>query len=130
MAVRVPTAWLKKKFTIFSKKGETSGVELGTTERLLQRSQLMKTKIKICGMSIVASLAGFNLTAQPKYSNWSEPVNLGPVINTGFNDQHAALSKNGLSLYFTSNRPGGYGADDLWVSRRASVEDPWGAPQN
>jgi hypothetical protein len=90
----------------------------------------MKTKIKIFAMSMLAALASFNLAAQPRYSNWSEPVNLGPVINTAFNDQHPALSKDGLSLYFTSNRPGGYGADDIWVSQRASVDDPWGAPQN
>jgi len=90
----------------------------------------MKTKIKIFEISMVASLASFNLVAQPEYSDWSTPVNLGPVINTGYNDQHPALSKDGLSLYFTSSRPGGFGADDLWVSQRASTDDPWGPPQN
>jgi len=29
------------------------------------------------------------------------------VVNTPFNDNHPAISKNGLSLYITSNRPGG-----------------------
>ena len=90
----------------------------------------MKTKITIAGISALAALASFNLIAQPRYSDWSEPLNLGPVINTGFNDQHPALSKDGLSLYLTSNRPGGYGADDIWVSHRASLDDPWGPPQN
>jgi Tol biopolymer transport system component len=90
----------------------------------------MKTKIKISAISALAALAGFSLIAQPKYSNWSEPVNLGPVINSPYNDQHPALSKDGLSLYITSNRPGGQGADDIWVSQRASVDDAWGPPQN
>jgi WD40-like Beta Propeller Repeat len=90
----------------------------------------MKTKIKIFTMSMLAAQVSFHLFAQPRYSNWSEPVNLGPLINTASNDQHPALSKDGLSLYFTSNRPGGYGADDIWVSQRASVDDPWGPPQN
>ncbi|HEV8398319.1 MAG TPA: hypothetical protein VGQ18_00625 [Gemmatimonadales bacterium] len=65
-------------------------------------------------------------------SEWSEPVNLGPTINTSFNDQQAALSKDGLSLYFASNRPGtpGPGPNDIWVSRRDCRQCPWGAPSN
>jgi hypothetical protein len=64
------------------------------------------------------------------YSNWSAPTNLGPVINSGFNDSGPAISKNSLSLYFTSNRPGGVGGIDMYVSQRASVDDPWGSPVN
>jgi WD40 repeat protein len=90
----------------------------------------MKTKFTMFGLSALAVLASFNVRSQPRYSGWSEPVNLGPVINTAYNDQHPAISKDGLSLYFTSNRPGGFGADDLWVSQRASADDPWGPPQN
>src|SRR5262249_32587495 len=90
----------------------------------------MKTKIAILGISSLALLPEFHLAAQPRYSDWSQPVNLGPVINSAFNDQHPALSKDGLSLYISSNRPGGYGADDLWVSHRASVDDAWEPPQN
>jgi Tol biopolymer transport system component len=33
-----------------------------------------------------------------------------------------------LELYFDSNRPGGLGGSDIWVSTRASTSDPWGAP--
>ena len=86
----------------------------------------MKTRITIGAMTILASLS---FAAGPRYSDWSEPVNLGPVINTGYNDQHPALSKDGLSLYISSDRPGGFGATDLWVSQRARVDDPWGEPQ-
>lgn len=78
-------------------------------------------------MNIVAS---FSFAAGPHYSDWSEPINLGPVFNTAYNDQHPAMSKDGLSLYFTSSRPGGFGADDLWVSKRTGMEDPWGVPES
>src|SRR5262249_22528095 len=66
-------------------------------------------------------------------SEWSEPVNLGPVVNSQgkeFRNQHPAISKNGLSLYFVSNRPGGFGMNDIWVSQRTSIDAPWGSPQN
>jgi Tol biopolymer transport system component len=68
--------------------------------------------------------------AAPNYSDWSAPVNLGPTINTSFNENGPALSKDGLSLYFNSNRPGGFGGNDIWVSQRDSVDDEWGEPVN
>src|SRR6267378_2342734 len=63
-------------------------------------------------------------------SEWSEPANLGPPINTSSLEASPTLSKDGLVLYFTSNRPGGLGLQDLWVSRRACVECPWEEPVN
>jgi hypothetical protein len=63
-------------------------------------------------------------------SEWSAPVNLGSTINTSFNEQGPNLSKDGLSLYFGSDRPGGLGSFDLWVARRACSDCPWEAPEN
>jgi hypothetical protein len=65
-----------------------------------------------------------------KFSDWSAPVNLGPVINSGLNNQHPAISKDGLSLYYSSDRIGTLGGLDIWVSQRASTDEPWGGPQN
>src|SRR2546426_36535 len=69
---------------------------------------------------------------QPLYSDWSAPVNLGPVVNSGSNEQHPAISKDGLSLYFASDRAGagGMGGLDIYVSHRESLDAPWGAPVN
>jgi hypothetical protein len=73
---------------------------------------------------------------QQHSSGWTEPVNLGSVFNSSVHDQAPAISKNGLSLYFHSNRPGGLGLpgtlgeNDIWVSQRTSTDDPWGAPVN
>ncbi len=68
--------------------------------------------------------------ATPIYTAWSAPVNLGPAVNTTANEQGPALSGDGLSLYFYSNRvaAGSLGSDDIWVSQRASLSAPWGAP--
>ena len=65
-----------------------------------------------------------------KYSDWSTPVSLGQVINSAQSDQQPAISKDGLSLYFTSTRPGGFGTFDLYVSQRPNVDEPWGSPVN
>jgi hypothetical protein len=64
------------------------------------------------------------------FSDWSAPVNLGPVINSPDNEAAATLSWDRRTLYFASNRPGGWGLTDLYVSRRASVKGPWGPPEN
>ena len=52
-------------------------------------------------------------------------TNLGPPVNTSFNEGLQMISSNGLSLYFTSNRSGGFGERDLWVAKRISIEDEW-----
>jgi hypothetical protein len=62
--------------------------------------------------------------------DWGEPVNAGPAINTSGKDYGPCISPDGLALYFTANRVGGYGTWDLWVTTRATTEDLWGEPNN
>jgi Tol biopolymer transport system component len=66
----------------------------------------------------------------PRYSDWSAPTNLGPVVNSPFTEGASAVSKNGLSLFFASGRAGGFGAQDLWVSHRGSQDAAWEPPTN
>jgi len=63
-------------------------------------------------------------------SNWNEPENLGPVVNSVFNDGVPKLSRDGLTLFFSSDRPGGFGQRDIWVTSRPSRTEPWTAPVN
>jgi hypothetical protein len=69
-------------------------------------------------------------TPDGSFGPWDKPVNLGPVVNSAYNDNRPTISKDDLSLYFSSDRPGGSGGLDLWVSQRASRDDPWGVPKN
>jgi Tol biopolymer transport system component len=83
----------------------------------------------------IALLAGFTLwsvylAAAPKYSDWSPAINLGAAVNSAAEDFAPYVSKNALSLYFASTRPGGLGGEDLWVSKRAGSDAPWGEPVN
>ena len=87
-------------------------------------------KKQIVALILGCLAAPISTVAAPRYSDWSVPVNLGPAINTAFGDRHPAIGKKGLSLFFSSDRPGGQGGDDLWLSRRPSVNHPWGTPQN
>jgi Tol biopolymer transport system component len=61
---------------------------------------------------------------------WATPVNLGPIVNSSARDTSPSISADGLSLFFHSNRLGGYGDGDLWITTRATKDDDWGAPVN
>ena len=61
---------------------------------------------------------------------FGEPIHLGSTINSSSDDAQPCISANGLELYFNSNRAGGYGLSDLWVSTRATIHDEWGTPAN
>ena len=61
---------------------------------------------------------------------WDSPKNLGPTINTSNYEDAPWITPDGLELYFSSTRPGGYGEDDIWISQRASRNDPWQTPVN
>jgi hypothetical protein len=61
---------------------------------------------------------------------WGEPVNLGPTVNSSSGEVCPRISVDGLSLFFASNKPDGYGGRDLWVTRRATHADAWGTPVN
>ena len=62
--------------------------------------------------------------------NWGAPVNLGPVVNSPSDEGAVSLSADGLVLFFISDRPGGYGLHDIWITWRTSSHDPWSIPVN
>ncbi|HNS19888.1 MAG TPA: hypothetical protein PKH24_05285 [Sedimentisphaerales bacterium] len=62
---------------------------------------------------------------------WGPAVSLGSTVNRpNAGDYSPSISADGLELYFSSYRSGGYGRSDLYVSRRATVNHAWGPPTN
>jgi len=59
---------------------------------------------------------------------WSSPKNAGSPLNSRHSEKHPAISADGRVLYFTSNRPGGSGSYDIWMSER--VGETWSHPVN
>lgn len=54
---------------------------------------------------------------------WSEPLNLGPVINTATEETSPFLATDDRTLYFSSRGFSGYGGNDVYVTRR--LDDTW-----
>jgi Tol biopolymer transport system component len=84
----------------------------------------------IIAVAASSALAVYSPATAQKFSEWSAPINLGPTINSPSAEYGPAISKNGLSLYISSTRPGGEGSADIWVSQRTSLDAPWGVPVN
>jgi len=70
------------------------------------------------------------------FSPWSTAQKIDEIggnsseLNTAFQDGCPIQSPDGLSLYMASNRPGGHGLLDIWVARRDSKAEPFGAPED
>lgn len=62
-------------------------------------------------------------------SGWSKRQNLGEPINSESWESTPCLSPDKQALYFSSNRPGGYGGSDIYVSRLLP-NGRWATPQN
>lgn len=63
-----------------------------------------------------------------KNGKWSDAKNLGPVVNDRSHDAQPSMSSDGKTLYFSSNRPGGYGENDIYVTRLTAKG--WTKPMN
>ena len=61
---------------------------------------------------------------------WGTPTNLGPEVNSSYDDACVCISADRLEFYFASDRPGGHGGIDLWVMKRPTIDDDWGNPEN
>ena len=90
----------------------------------------MKIKFTLTTLSAIIALAMMAVSAFSQNNAFSALQNLGGTVNSADADQLPTPAPNGLSLYFFSNRPGGQGGNDIWVSRRATLSAAWGAPQN
>jgi hypothetical protein len=87
-------------------------------------------KIRLVLVRIVAAVVvGSGGIAKADFI-FGEPVNLGSPPNSTSADMMPSLFSDGLEVYFWSNRPGGFGNWDLWVSMRTSPEDEWSLPTN
>ena len=61
--------------------------------------------------------------------DWDPPFNLGAVVNSSSWDSQPAVSPDGSTLYFVSNRPGGLGGYDIWKTTLNNAGE-WSKPEN
>ena len=62
-------------------------------------------------------------------SMWTTPVNMGPAFNSPGWDSQPSFGLDGLSIWFASTRPGGFGGSDIWFVQEIS-RGKWSKPKN
>jgi hypothetical protein len=124
---------VRRKIRIIHVNNHPASTKKGTTMNPLtqfkKRGILVVTLIALCDLA-AASGTSESTSEMREFGPWSAPINVGPPLNTQYNDMYAVLTADGLTVYFTSDRPGGLGGNDLWVSQRESTDAPWGEPEN
>jgi hypothetical protein len=86
---------------------------------------------------VAAGVVAASAAAMPTgFSDWSSAVRVeaqpgtDPAFNGPALDGCPFISRDERTFYMASNRLGGLGGIDIWVARRDSPDDPWGAPEN
>ena len=69
------------------------------------------------------------ITEMGLHHRWEPLMLLGPEINSEFTEASACFSKDTGEIYFTSNRPGGYGGKDIYRIKKLP-NGKWAAPYN
>jgi Tol biopolymer transport system component len=93
---------------------------------IFSKERIMKKTISlvlILALCIAAKVTNADFT-------FGTPTNLGPTVNSSYGEAQLSISADGLMLYFASDRPGGCGDSDIWVTRRPTIVDDWGTPEN
>jgi hypothetical protein len=103
---------------------------------MTNRLRIQMWRLLAAVLVATALLAVFCSTAgAQQFGPWSGPVSLGSTVNSTCDDMHPTLSKDGLSLIFSSTRPQDPTltscdvALHLWVSQRDSLDSPWQKPR-
>ena len=84
--------------------------------------------ISLCAFGCYTATTHSSRRTAETFGDWSTPMNVAP-LNTTSNDEYAVLSRDELTIYFTSDRPGSLRLD-LWFATRESVDSPWSEPEN
>lgn len=107
--------------------GRTSGNAVPITELNASTANDAAPTLRTDGREIVfwsARAGGLGVTdmwvstRQSADGSWSPPENLGAPLNWSGTDLHPDLSRDGRTLLFSSDRPGGFGITDIWMSTR------------
>jgi len=70
-----------------------------------------------------SSISDIYVSFAQKDGSWSQPVKIGAPISTDADETTPFLAADEVTLYFSSNRKGSMGLNDIWMSKR--LDDTW-----
>lgn len=110
------------KIVNFKNKSEFSEYTLAPNGKVLLMTT--ETKDSYGGKDIYVSFLNPD-------DSWTEPKNIGPVVNTGEAESTPFIAPDGVTMYFSSSGHVGYGNNDIFLSRRLDdTWQNWSTPEN
>lgn len=101
------------------------------TERGDKDIHLFNDSIMIFSSSRLGGFGGYDLyVSEKRGSEWSTPKNLGPVVNSAFDEVSPYLCRDGRTLYFSSNSGKSMGGFDIFKSVYMDESLAWSKPTN
>ncbi len=118
-----------KNETAWDKSAPLTSINTKTNEGAQSITADGKTMFfTICGAP--DGLGSCDIYMTKKVNNtWIKPQNLGQPLNSKYWESQPSCSSDGKTLYFTSNRPGGIGKKDIWISHQ-QANGQWSTPEN
>ena len=117
-----------------TKDGENWGPPINLTPQVQSDGDLYTTSLTFNGDEIfLARDDQFNsdiYSSKLEDGMWTTAEKLNKNINTKYWESHATISPDGKTLYFTSNRKGGYGGLDIYKSLWDEASGDWGIAEN
>ncbi len=105
---------VQAKIQNFKNRSEYSEYSLAPNGKILVMTTEMKNSFG--GKDIYVSFANAD-------GSWSEPKNIGPIVNTGESESTPFIAPDGVTMYFSSSGHLGYGNNDIFMTRR--LDDTW-----
>jgi len=110
------------KIINFKNKSEFSEYTLAPNGKVLLMTT--ETKDSFGGKDIYVSFLNVD-------DSWSEPKNIGSVVNTGEAESTPFIAPDGVTMYFSSSGHAGYGNNDIFLTRRLDETwQNWSVPEN
>lgn len=116
----------------------------GNFTKLNDFGKVINSKYRECGATLTISndtlifasdrpggYGGYDLYISYRLPNgsWTNPKNLGPSINTQYDENYPYITADGKTLYFSSNNPNSMGGYDIFISKKIN-DTLWSQPEN
>lgn len=127
---RVPRADLLSAYAISEENGTLRLDSLGssfTTQRADRRYYSVRVTDTIDSLTATRTLL---VSQQRLLHNWEEPDTLGTAINSGSVTNYPFVLTDGATLYFSSDREGGLGGLDIYMTRYNAALGQWLPAEN
>jgi hypothetical protein len=122
-----------KSKSSFKKSTEIKSTEINNSSSIQSSATISNTKdYMIFSSDREGDIGNNDLYICKKLPNneWAEPINMGNIINTKYEESNPYLTDNGMTLYFSSTGHNSIGGYDVFVSTFDNTQKEWSKPTN